>query len=101
MRFISAILIYFFTFNLTAQIKFEKNYFRLPVNIDFKISSNFGEIRPNHFHAGLDISTDTKSGINYYSAAEGYISRILVSPRGLGNAIYITHPNGYVTVMPT
>ncbi len=98
MRFISTILIYLFTLNLTAQIKFEKNYFRLPINIDFKISSNFGEIRPNHFHAGLDISTNTKSGINYYSVADGYISRILTSPRGLGNAIYITHPNGYVTV---
>ncbi|NJO90190.1 MAG: M23 family metallopeptidase [Chloroflexia bacterium] len=46
----------------------------------------------------MDISTDNKSGINYYSVADGYISRILVSPRGLGNALYITHLNGYVSV---
>jgi len=98
MRLFFAILFYFIVLNSFSQISFPKDYFRLPVDINFKISSNFGEIRPNHYHAGLDISTQLKSGINYYCVADGYISRVLVSPRGLGNAIYITHPNGYVSV---
>lgn len=93
-----SILLCAFSFIGMSQVNFSANYFRLPVDIDFKISSNFGEIRPNHFHAGLDVYTFVKSGINYYSVADGYISRIKVSPRGLGNAIYITHPNGYVSV---
>ncbi len=98
MRLITIFSFLLFTINSLSQIQFQKGYFGLPTKIDFKISSNFGEIRPNHFHAGLDVWTKVKSGINYYSVADGYISRILVSPRGLGNSLYITHPNGYVTV---
>lgn len=94
---------FFFFFNLffvhaISQVKFPSNYFRSPVDINLSISSNFGEIRPNHFHAGLDVYTEVKSGKNIYAAADGYISRVNVSPRGYGNAIYITHPNGYVSV---
>ncbi len=85
-------------YNLFSQPPINKGDFRKPVDIDFKISSSFGEIRPNHFHAGFDVYTFVKPGINYYSIADGYISRIKVSSRGLGKAIYITHPNGYVSV---
>ncbi len=94
------IIIFFTLFQLiaSAQIDLKGIKFRHPVDIDFKISSSFGEIRPNHFHAGFDVYTFVKSGINYYALANGYISRIKVSPRGLGNALYITYPNGYVSV---
>ncbi len=94
------ILVLFILLQISAnsQIDLKKVKFRLPVDIDFKISSSFGEIRPNHFHAGFDVYTFVKPGINYYALADGYISRIKVSPRGLGNAIYITYPNGYVSV---
>ena len=32
------------------------------------------------------------------AVADGYVSRIKVSAYGYGNALYITHPNGYVSV---
>jgi hypothetical protein len=81
-----------------AQEHYPKKYFSSPIDKKLSISSNFGKIRTNHFHAGLDINTNLKSGINIYAAAEGYISRVYISSGSYGKAIYITHPNGYVTV---
>jgi len=63
-----------------------------------QLSGNFGELRPNHFHAGFDFKTNQKEGLNVYAAADGYVSRIKVSTAGYGKAIYITHPNGFTTV---
>src|SRR5690606_36912477 len=61
-------------------------------------SGTFAELRTNHFHAGLDIKTQQREGLNVYTAAEGYVSRIKVSHYGYGKALFITHPNGYTTV---
>jgi hypothetical protein len=74
------------------------NYFRNPLDIPISLSANFGEIRTDHFHTGFDIRTGGKTGLKVYAAAEGYVSRIKVSAGGFGNALYITHPNGYMTV---
>ena len=62
------------------------------------LSGTMGELRGNHFHAGLDIKTDQVVGLNVYASADGFVSRIKVSPYGYGNAIYIQHPNGQTTV---
>jgi hypothetical protein len=83
---------------LSAQVKeYPKGYFTSPLEIPLNLSGNFGELRTNHFHAGLDIKTDQREGLNVLAAAEGYVSRIKVSPVGYGYALYITHPNGYST----
>lgn len=81
-----------------TEINYPKNDFRNPLGITNYLAGNFGELRTNHFHSGIDIKTNQKEGYKVYAAAEGYISRINVSPRGYGNAIYIDHPNGYTTV---
>ncbi len=75
-----------------------QDYFRSPLNLELLLSGNFGELRNNHFHSGLDIKTQAKSGYKVYSSAEGYVSRIRVSAGGYGNAVYVDHPNGYTTV---
>src|SRR5688500_3974559 len=62
------------------------------------ITGNYGEIRPNHFHAGIDFSTNGLENLPVYSIKDGYVSRIKVSPFGYGKAIYITHPDGKLTV---
>jgi len=62
------------------------------------IVGNFGEPRRLHFHTGLDFRTNQEEGHKVFAAADGYISRINVNGAGYGNALYITHPNGYVTV---
>ncbi|MCI5718426.1 MAG: M23 family metallopeptidase [Alistipes sp.] len=61
-------------------------------------SANFGEMRPNHFHSGTDIKTDGVEGKPVVAAADGYVSRIFMSPWGYGLALYVTHPNGTTTV---
>ena len=74
------------------------NYFKSPLDIPLVLSGTFGELRTNHFHAGLDLKTQQKEGLKVLAAANGYVSRIKVSLWGYGKAIYITHPNGYTTV---
>ena len=72
--------------------------FHPPLDIPLLLSGTFGELRSNHFHAGIDIKTQGRSGLNVYAIEDGYVSRIKVSPWGYGKAIYITHPNGYTSV---
>ncbi|TDU40252.1 peptidase M23-like protein [Gelidibacter sediminis] len=81
-----------------SQVDYPKDYFRSPLDIPIIPSGTFGELRTNHFHAGLDIKTQQREGHNIYTVAEGYVSRIKVSHYGYGKVIYITHPNGYTSV---
>lgn len=81
-----------------SQVDYPKDYFRSPLDIPVIPSGTFAELRSNHFHAGLDIKTQQREGLNVYTVAEGYISRIKVSHFGYGKVIYITHPNGYTSV---
>lgn len=74
------------------------NYFDAPVKIPMLLSGNFGELRGNHFHSGIDIKTNGSVGLPVYPAADGDISRISISPSGFGLALYIDHPNGTTTV---
>lgn len=87
-----------FAGSLFAQIDYPKDYFRSPLDIPMQLSGNFGELRPNHFHAGFDLKTLQMEGLNVYAVADGYVSRIKISTFGNGKAIYITHPNGYTSV---
>lgn len=77
---------------------YPKGYFRYPLNVPPRLNANFGEMRPNHFHMGLDLYTLKKENLPIYAAAEGYVSRVKIEPGGFGNAIYITHPNGLATL---
>ncbi len=69
-----------------------------PLKIPLQLSSNFGELRIDHFHSGLDIKTQGTTGKEVVAVADGYIFRISVSPGGFGKALYIRHPSGYETV---
>jgi hypothetical protein len=83
---------------LKAQCKYPQNFFRPPIDGRIYLAGTFGELRSNHFHAGLDIKTGGVEGKNVHAAANGWISRVKISPWGYGNAIYIEHPNGYTSV---
>jgi|SRR6185312_14938040 len=83
---------------LRAQDTLPQHYFRNPLDIPISLAGTFGEIRSDHYHTGIDIRTDGKEGLPVHAAAKGYISRIVVSPYGYGNALYIIHPNGYVSL---
>lgn len=81
-----------------SQKNYPTDYFRSPLDIPVVLSGTFGELRSNHFHAGLDIKTQRKNGLKVYATADGYVSRIKVGLWGYGKVIYINHPNGYTTV---
>ncbi|MEY8761523.1 M23 family metallopeptidase [Chryseobacterium tongliaoense] len=81
-----------------AQNNYPQNYFRNPLNIPIQLAANFGAVRTNHFHMGLDLRTNSQENLSVVAAADGYVSRIKVERYGFGNAVYITHPNGYTTV---
>jgi len=81
-----------------AQKQYPTDYFGYPLDIPLQLAGTFGELRSNHLHSGIDIRTQEKEGFIVYAPADGYVSRIKVSAWGFGNALYITHPNGYVTV---
>lgn len=91
-------LIFCFSITYLFGQNYPQDYFQAPLDIPLQLSGNFGELRPNHFHAGFDFKTQQREGLNVYAAAEGYVSRIKIATNGYGKAIYITHPNGYTTV---
>lgn len=81
-----------------APKNYPQHYFIYPVDARISLAANFGELRPNHYHMGLDCRTDQVINKSVKAAAEGYISRVSVAPFGYGQAIYINHPNGLTTV---
>ena len=92
------ILFLFISININSQTNFPKNYFSNPLDIELILNGNFGESRPSHFHSGIDFKTQFKEGLNVFSSAKGYVSRISIKHGGFGKALYINHPNGYTTV---
>lgn len=88
----------FFLLNAQETGDYATGYFAAPLDIELKLSGTFGELRSNHFHSGLDIKTNQRTGLPVKASARGYVSRIKIERYGYGKAIYITHPNGYTTV---
>jgi len=72
--------------------------FIAPMDIPLSLSGNFMEPRNDHFHSGLDIRTNGQEGVPVKSVADGWISRIKISPWGYGRAVYIDHPDGHTSV---
>lgn len=92
------VLIFAFSYQGFAQKNYPTDYFRPPLDIRLLLSGTFGELRANHFHSGIDIKTNGVEGAVVYAIADGYVSRIKVSAFGFGKTLYVTHPNGYVSV---
>lgn len=73
--------------------------FRQPLDITPPaLAGSFGELRGNHFHSGMDFRTNQREGYPVYAIADGYVSRVRVQNSGFGQAVYLTHPNGYTSV---
>jgi hypothetical protein len=85
------ILFYTFLFS-------QPNNFHPPLGIPLVLTGSFGELRDNHFHAGIDLRTNGETGLQVFTIDEGFISRIGVSSGGYGKVIYIEHPNGLTSV---
>jgi len=98
-RLPTLVLFIILSFFSSAQVSgYPQDYFRNPLDIPMQLAANFGEIRPNHWHMGLDIRTDHRENLPVYAAADGYIAEVRIEPAGFGQAIFINHPNGLTTV---
>lgn len=107
MRLFTSILFCFsilLSSNLKAQgyeqknIDFETTLLGDPMEIPLILAGNFGEMRSNHFHTGLDIKTQGVVGQKIFAIEDGYISRVRISPWGYGKALYIDHTNGLTSL---
>ena len=90
--------LFLFTSLLSGQGPYPKDFFRPPLDIPIILSGTFGELRSNHFHAGIDIKTQQRQGLPVHAIADGTITRIKVSEWGYGKVVYIAHPNGFSSV---
>ncbi|MBR3029769.1 MAG: M23 family metallopeptidase [Bacteroidales bacterium] len=82
-----------FAADTTAVIKHGK-----PLDLPMSFAASYGELRHDHFHGGIDFRTGGKTGDPIHSIKDGYVSRISVSTTGYGNGLYITHPDGTMSV---
>jgi len=92
------LLLYFLCLSGCISLSQTATGFIWPIDSPRIITGNYGELRPNHFHAGIDFSTRGQVNLQVYSVAAGYVSRIRVSATGYGKSVYITHPNGKVSL---
>jgi murein DD-endopeptidase MepM/ murein hydrolase activator NlpD len=73
--------------------------FMSPVDHKIKLAGSFGELRANHFHAGIDIkSSRGDEGDTIRATLSGFVSRIKIQRGGYGQVLYIDHPNGFTSV---
>ncbi|MDR2765519.1 MAG: M23 family metallopeptidase [Tannerella sp.] len=70
----------------------EAQSLRNPLDFPASLSGNFGELRANHLHSGIDFKTQGVEGKSVHAVRDGYVCRIAVSPWGYGNVIYLAHP---------
>src|ERR1700712_2701384 len=96
--FVSGLFSCLFAQNIVQTRQYPQKYFRYPLDLPPSTAGSFGELRPNHFHAGLDFKTNQRPGYPVHAAADGYVARVRVQFGGGGNIVYIAHPNGYTTV---
>ncbi len=85
-------------YSFKSQVVSCNNGLHSPLSIPLELSATFGDIRPNHFHMGLDFRTNGREGISIYAINGGYVSRIKISPSGYGRVLYVNHPNGKTSV---
>jgi murein DD-endopeptidase MepM/ murein hydrolase activator NlpD len=97
LRSILIILLLLATTASYAQQPDGEAHFALPFDFPIYFSGNFGELRSNHFHGGLDFKTQGAVGKPVRAVADGYISRIKVD-HGSGYILNVVHDNGYTTI---
>jgi murein DD-endopeptidase MepM/ murein hydrolase activator NlpD len=97
MRILLSAVLFFSMPCVFAQVN-QSPYFSYPLSVPPKLNANFGEMRPNHFHMGLDLNTLSRENLPVYAPADGFISRMKIETGGFGRAIYLDHPNGTTTL---
>src|SRR5256885_9841493 len=74
------------------------HYEKYPLHMPLKMVSRFGELRPDHFHMGLDISTNGKENLPVYAICDGYISRVKIEEGNTGKCLFVKQDDGIISV---
>ena len=98
MIFFKKLFLSFWLFSILFTLNSQEYNLNSPIDLPLNLSGTFGEFRSSHFHYGLDVTTNKKSGYNVYSIDSGSIVRIKVSTSGYGKVLYISHPNGLTSI---
>ena len=98
MIFFKKLFLSFWLFSILFTLNSQEYNLNSPIDLPLNLSGTFGEFRSSHFHYGLDVTTNKKSGYNVYSIDSGSIVRINVSTSGYGKVLYINHPNGLTSI---
>ena len=98
MRFLKKSFLLLFLLSILFRLNSQEYNLNSPIDLPLNLSGTFGEFRSSHFHYGLDITTNKKSGYEVYSIESGSVIRIRVSTSGYGKAIYVDHLNGLTSV---
>ena len=98
--FFGALVLGLFLLSSAHAQQIQKGHFRSPVKPGIRnyLSGNFSELRPNHFHTGLDYKFGGVEGEPIYAVADGWVHRIKISSFGYGNVLYLKHPSGHITL---
>ena len=97
-RFLVCAIIIFAMSSLGFSAAAQKNDWVYPLDVQAGVSSTFGEFRGNRVHTGVDLRTNMQTGYKVYAIDDGVVARIGVKRFGFGNVLYITHPNGLMSV---
>lgn len=94
------VFLVFYTISYGQNSSYPKDYYQFPIRpgLSNSMAGGLGDLRTNHFHAGVDIRTQQREGLSVYAAAKGYVYKVAVQRGGYGNVIYLRHPNGQTTV---
>ena len=67
-----------------TQLDYPKGYFLFPINPNQQnyLAGGMGDLRSDHFHAGIDIKTQGREGLPVYATGDGYISEVRVQTSG-------------------
>ena len=80
MKIYSYFVLMLITIGFTPNNLFSQDYnYHSPLDIPLILSGNFGELRRNHFHTGLDIKTQGTTGKNVYRWFRKYSYKIKVN----------------------
>ena len=58
--------------------QYPQQYFQWPVDAIKALVANFGELRTNHYHMGLDCRTEQVENKPILAAADGYIAKVKI-----------------------
>ena len=72
--------------------------FGWPLPLPRELSGTLGEVRGHSLHSGIDIKTRGRGGFPVFAPADGSVSRIISREAGYGNALFLTHGGGLVSV---